>query len=177
MDRDTLKLKQEDIREINITNRMREVAHKFAKQLGVLKNSITRGQGNVIGFLGETMVSKYLKVVHRQSYDYDFVLPNGETIDVKTKRTSVKPKVVYDCSVSNYNTKQDCDYYVFARVLEDHTKGWLLGYYPKKEFFKDASLIKKGDTDPSNGYTARSDHWNIKIHQLRNIEKLIEKSS
>ena len=41
------------IHEILITDRMREVAHKKAKEMGTLRNSISNGDGNVIGFLGE----------------------------------------------------------------------------------------------------------------------------
>jgi hypothetical protein len=36
----------------------------------------------------------------------------------------------------------------------------------KKEYFEKAVFVKKGDVDPSNNYTARSDCYNIKIEDL-----------
>jgi len=32
---------------------MRELAHKKAKEMGTLRHSITEGEGNIVGFLGE----------------------------------------------------------------------------------------------------------------------------
>ena len=47
--------------------------------------------------------------------------------------------------------KQECDFYVFTRVLNTFKEGWILGYLPKEEYFKMATLYKKGDIDPSKG--------------------------
>ena len=114
--------------EIIITNEMRESAKEAAKKLGRLKNSISKGKGNHVGFLGVVMVASYLngncKIAN--TYDYDLVLPDGTTIDVKSKTAKVKPLDYYECSIAAYNTKQDCEYYVFCRVLSDKSEGWIL---------------------------------------------------
>jgi hypothetical protein len=73
----------------------------------------------------------------------------------------------YDCSIASFNTKQDCDYYCFVRVKKDLTVGWYLGVYDKHQYMEDAVFMKKGDVDPSNGYTVRSDCYNLKIKQLK----------
>jgi hypothetical protein len=45
--------------------------------------------------------------------------------------------------------------------------GWYLGVYNKDQYMKDAVFMQKGTIDPSNGYTVKSDCYNIKIDQLK----------
>jgi len=51
-------------------------------------------------------------------------------------------------------------------------EGWLLGYLPKEEYFDRAVFLKKGQTDPSNGWTVSADCYNLPIKELKNIEDL-----
>ena len=138
-----------------------------AKDMGHLNNSITRGQGNIAGFIGEEVAAAVLGASVQNTYDYDLIMDEGTTIDVKTKRTSVAPKEHYECSVAALNTKQRCDYYAFVRVHNDMHTAWFLGVYPKSEYMRDASFLKKGDIDPSNNYTVKSDCYNMAISSLR----------
>tara|TARA_R110002167_G_scaffold356838_1_gene572025 strand:+ start:153 stop:497 length:345 start_codon:yes stop_codon:yes gene_type:complete len=101
--------------EVQITNSMRETAHDMSSEMGILSRSITRGQGNVYGFLGELVALDVLGGIHQNTMDYD-ILVDGSKIDVKTKKTTVKPKPDYDCSVADLTRKQNCDYYAFVRV-------------------------------------------------------------
>lgn len=147
-------------------------ARKLARELGVLKNSIMKGQHSIYGFLGEILVSRYLKLPLNNTYEYDIKSDKGFKLEIKTKRCTSKPKENYDCSVANYNTKQKCDHYVFVRVLADMSMGWLLGYKDKEEYYKNAAFLKKADFDPSNNYTVRADCYNLKISELSDIEEL-----
>ena len=97
---------------IDITDSMRKTAHTKSKEMGVLYKSITRGKGNVFGFLGEEIVRKVLGGEDHNTRDYD-LLVNNKKIDVKTKKTSVTPKSNYECSVADVTRKQDCDYFAF----------------------------------------------------------------
>ena len=100
---------------------------------------------------------------------------NGYKCDVKTKRCTSKPKEYYECSVAKYNTRQDCDYYVFVRVLEKggiYSKGWILGCYPQKEYTKDSRALKKGQKDGDNGFIVRADCYNMSISKLHDMECL-----
>ena len=47
--------------EIDITKDMIEQCKAKAQDIGRLKNSITKGQGNLAGIVGEYIVHKYLK--------------------------------------------------------------------------------------------------------------------
>jgi hypothetical protein len=143
-----------------------------AKAMGRLNRSITRGQGNLAGFVGEEIAAKVLNAKFdnlTKNIDYDLILPDGRTVDVKTKRTSVEPKSHYECSISTYY-QQKCDLYAFVRVHNDLHTGWFLGIYDRDEFFKDCTHRKKGDVDPSNNFRFKSDTFNLKISQLRSAE-------
>lgn len=83
------------------------------------------------------------------------------------------PLISYDCSISSYNTKQNCDVYVFTRVQKDFSRGWILGYMNKNEYFDKAVYLKKGEIDNSNNFTVKSNCYNIKISELYDINELI----
>lgn len=156
--------------EVEITDEMVVNARKKAREMGLLKNSIRRGQGAVAGFIGEQIAVKVLGGEWSNTYEYDMILPDGTTVDVKTKERSVAPKPHYACSVAKFNTRQKCDMYGFVSVLKDHSKGWFLGAIPKQDFFDLAVSVEKNQHDPDNGYDARASCYNITIEELQNVQ-------
>lgn len=159
--------------EVDITPEMVSLAQQKDKEMGTLRNSITKGEGNVVGFLGEIIANSVLKGRIENTYEYDIILSNGTTVDVKTKKTTAQPKPSYDCSVAAFNTKQKCTVYCFVRVHSDLKKGWVLGMYDKKDYFTDAIFLQRGDVDPSNNYTVKSDCYNMKIQDLQPLEGFV----
>ena len=147
-----------------------EVAQAKSTEMGVLKNSVTEGDGNIAGFVGELLVAEHIGGEVCNTYDYD-VLLDGVRIDVKTKRAKFQPYPHFDCSIMGFNTSQDCDYYYFARIKTDFTIAWLLGAYPKELYFKDAILHKAGSVDKSNNFTFKADCYNLAIHKLKQLTK------
>jgi|TARA_R110000796_G_scaffold143304_1_gene259771 hypothetical protein len=154
------------MRELKATSDEIQRANDMASEMGVLRNSITSGGGSQAGFLAEIVVARHIGATQANTYDYDLVMPDGRTIDVKAKRTGVKPRDHYECSVAAYNTKQDCDYYAFCRVLNDMSTVWILGIIKKKDYYSRATKRLKGDKDPSNNFTFKSDAYNLKISEL-----------
>lgn len=152
--------------EVEITTEMIDKARVKAKELGTLRNSITRGGGNLIGFIGEEIAHHCLGGELANTYDYDIVLDDGTTIDVKTKATTVTPREGYACSVSAYNTKQKCDAYSFVRVKKDLSVGWYLGLLKKEDFFDVAEHFKKGDIGET-GFVYKGDCYVAKVFDLR----------
>lgn len=153
--------------EVVVTGDMLVTARDKAAEMGKLRNSITSGAGNIAGFIGEAIAQQVMGGVLANTYDYDLILCNGKTVDVKTKQTSVKPLDTYECSIAGLNTTQQCDYYAFVRVKNDFSVGWFLGVYEKQQYMLDSVFMKKGTIDPSNGYTVKSDCYNLKINQLK----------
>ena len=140
-----------------------------------LNNSIRYGQGTLAGCLGEEMFKKVFPFMTRvNDYNYDFTYTSqGDhilTFDIKTKERTVPPELYYDCSVNNMNGKQDVDYYIFAQVMDDYRRGWLLGMKRTDRFFKEAVLHPKGSRDPSNNFKFHCDTYNVPINQLRPIQ-------
>jgi len=159
---------------INITQDQvdRAESHYGLLQDVSLRGSITKGKGNIYGALGEVVVydlyNKYYECEFINNYDYDLII-DGDKIDVKTKRTTVRPSEEYNCSISAFNTTQKCDFYVFVRITEDKKKAYVLGYKKKASFFKQAEFGKKGQVDPDgNGkWVFKDDCYNLKIKLLR----------
>lgn len=142
---------------------------------GSLNGSITNGESNIYGALGEIVVRDYylninnrlVKVIDKPTYDYDLII-NSKTTDIKTKQTTVTPRPFYNVSISNFNTKQNCDYYYFVRILKDKGTAYLLGYIEKDKFIENAEFKKKGEKDGCN-WEFKDDCYNLPISKLRQI--------
>jgi len=154
--------------EMPITKKMIEVARQKSIEMGKLSNSITEGEGNLAGFIGEAMVAHFFRVPLVNTFDYDVIYKNLK-IDVKTKRTTVEPKPYYECSVADYNIKQDCDGYLFTRILNSLGKGWLLGYMPKAEYYLRSIKHRKGELDLQNNFRFKADCYNLSIEKLYSV--------
>jgi len=157
--------------EIPISSEYMRRAREKASQMGILQGSITGGSSNVVGAIGEIVVADSIKAKETNTYDYDLV-KDGLRIDVKTKRCNTKPMPNYDCSVALHGVKQDCDAYVFVRILCDLSKAWILGGVSKKDFYDKATLHRKGDVDVDNGYTFKADCYNLRIDRLDPINEI-----
>ena len=151
---------------VEITLQQIGLAREKSKEMGKLRNSITGGQGNMAGFIGEIVVADLIGAEMCNTYDYDLI-KDGIKIDVKTKRTNYEPQPHYDCSVAALNTKQKCDAYCFVRVTNDLTTAWVLGFYDKHKYFDDAKFYMKGDVDGK--FTFKSDCYNLPISSLKSF--------
>lgn len=155
--------------EIKVTEETIRLARERAERMGELRNSIRRGEGNLVGFIGEIVVNGYIGGQLADTYDYD-LLKEGVRLDVKTKETSVRPKPYYECSIADFNPDQKCDHYVFARVHKNLDTCWILGYKSKEDYFRESRFLKKGDVDGDNGFVVKADCHNLEISRLEPIE-------
>ena len=163
--------------EIEITDKMKKRAWRKAREMGRIHNSITRGEGNIAGFLGEEVANAVIRGDISNTYNYDIVYKTkSKTLkyDVKTKRCTSEPKPYYECSVANYNTRQDCDRYAFVRVEWKNGKwgrAWVLGWLNREEYFQKSKKLTKGEVDRSNGFIVRADCHNVAISDLKKFRK------
>ncbi len=157
--------------EVNIAPKLVKLARKKAKEMGKLKNSIRSGAGNVIGFLGELIFAEATGAKICNTYDYDAII-KGKTIDIKTKTCSSHPLLSYECSIASYNITQQCDFYVFVRILKNFKTGWILGKIKKKDFFNKARFRLKGEVDKNSdlGWTFKADCYNLPISELKPLK-------
>ena len=166
--------------EVKITEDMKQRALAKSREMGVIKNSIMKGDGNIAGFLGEEVANVVIGGIINNTYDYDLVSEDGIKYDVKTKRCTSPPKPYYDCSVANFNTKQKCDRYVFVRIENKNKRwgrAWVLGWLTHDDYFKKARKLTKGQKDPSNGFIVRADCHNVAISELNKFEDCNELDS
>ena len=141
--------------EVQITEKMKKRAWAKSREMGVIKNSIMSGDGNIAGFLGEEVANTIIK--------------GGIKYDVKTKRCTSPPKPFYDCSVAGFNTKQKCDRYAFVRIENKNNRwgrAWVLGWLEHDDYYSKAKKLTKGQTDPSNNFVVRADCYNVSISKL-----------
>lgn len=143
-----------------------------------LKGSITKGKSNIYGAIGEIIIWDQYKNTCQYAGNTNYDLIIGEqTVEVKTKKTTVEPKGHYFCSIAdpykthNPDKQQKCDWYCFTRVHENQEDSWILGWIRPVDFFNNATYYKKGDVDPSSncGWTFRENCWNLQISALGDL--------
>jgi len=154
--------------QVKITPEIIRRAKKKAASVGVLQGSITGSLSNVVGAIGEIIVQDYTGGIEVNSKDFDLMVGNRR-VDVKTKRCNTTPSPNYDCSVAAHGTKQDCDSYIFVRILTDHSRAWILGEIPKAEYYKKATKYHVNDVDPANGFVFKADCYNLAIQELETV--------
>ena len=162
--------------EINYTDAQYARADQRARELGVLKHSITNGKSNIWGMLGEEIIRDLLKCSDSTDiYNYDLMTPKGKRLEIKTKKTvlTIPPKYYFECSVCAHNTNQQCDMYVFLRVSTSCKKAWVCGYMERDDFFKKARYFKKGDRNYSNNHTIGASCYNLNVSELKNVVDLV----
>ncbi|CAB4122731.1 hypothetical protein UFOVP28_36 [uncultured Caudovirales phage] len=156
---------------------MVERAKIKSNEMGHIKNSIRKGEGNLTGFLGELMVVEaFPGAQESNTHNYD-VVRNGRKLEVKSKDRTIEPSLSYDVSVAAYNTRQAADYYLFCSLLRNkneeipHT-GFILGFLAPEDFKSKARFIQKGRLDPTNNWKASCDCYNLSIGDLNRFNNL-----
>jgi len=154
------------MKEYEITQDMIAESVRMSKDMGVLNGSLLNGQGNAWGFLGEIVAAKELNAEHKNTYDYDLVMADGSTIDVKTQRVSSVPRPQFQCNVNEPSIKQKCDYYAFVRVHSDLEVAWYLGKMKKEDFLDKSTYRKKGSA--TTNFIFKFNCYSITIEELEN---------
>lgn len=139
-----------------------------------LKNSVTQGESQIYGAIGEIVVLDYYEKhgVHAEyvgSYDYDIIIAN-KRVDVKTKKVNNPPQLEHNATIPAFNTLQKTDIYYFVYVTTDMKKAYLVGWLYKDEFFNKAELKRSGEVDRL-GWTFKTDTYVTQLKNLNIIQK------
>lgn len=122
-------------------------------------------QTRVNGFLAEEAIMQTYPMI-RMSQDRSYDLLFGLiTIEVKAIGCNSKPLPHYNATIFEYQ-KPKADYLAFARVKNDHTCVWLIGYIKTKDFYKKATLRLPGHQTP-NGQTYEYPRYEIQYSDLK----------
>ena len=152
------------IQEFDITPEMVSVAENKSRDMGVLNNSLLQGKGNLSGFIGEIAVKDILGATADNTYDWDLILDNGSTVDVKTQAVNSIPQPYYDCNINEHSMKQSCNYFAFTRILSDLSRGWYLGMISKKKLLEKATFNRAGS--PAANFMFRFNCYTIPIQDI-----------
>ena len=160
---------------INISEEQIDRAKKLYS-FKVLKGSITKGEGNLRGALGEIIVfdiftDKGSEVNKKSTFDYDLII-DGHKIDVKTKARNYKPIDSFNCSIPAAQKRQKCDYYFFTYITYDYKLCYLAGYKSKESFFKQSTFAKEGEIDFGN-WKYKSDCYNLRMKNLNKFNDAV----
>jgi hypothetical protein len=165
--------------EVKVDKDTRLLAYEDARKMGKLDGSLTRGNGNNIGMLGERIVHRYLggERVGDTRYSCDIVLPDGRTVDVKTGAGRSRPEPHYAARIYASEDQREklahkCDCYFFVRCSPSLTQLWLLGWLPADEFANKASFHPRGSRNPEDGRTCRTDEFVVPVSGLRPPQSL-----
>jgi hypothetical protein len=167
----SLKITPDGFIEVEITDEMMRRAKAKSSEMGQLRNSIRQGKGNLVGFLGEEITLAVLPdSTSQNTYEHDIMM-DGVSFEVKSKDRTVNPRIDYEASVANFNTRQRADYYVFCSIFRDkntnqYTHGHVIGIIPKEDYKKQATFLRVGDVDPSNGWKVSADCYNLPYSKL-----------
>ena len=159
-------------------------AREKSRKLGSINNSILGGGGNTAGYLGEEAVAEYMNAdiisceEGRSKYNHDLIL-NGQRIEIKTKRRTVKPLPHYEVSVAQTSKHQVPDLYIFLSLEFDRVEGrgrnkiyyglknvWVCGQMAPDRYFQRANLWEAGRVDVSNNFKTHVNMYNLSIESL-----------
>ena len=103
----------------------------------------------LVGYIGEKIIMDYLSLQKDvDNFDFDLISKKNKRLEVKTISCKFKPKEDYWCTVNSHDLngvhKQKADYYIFLRIKNDFSKGWILGWISCDDFFKKGTFIPKG---------------------------------
>ena len=121
----------------------KDVGVKYLSKFGSEKKRI------LTGYVGEKIIMDYLGIKKdSDDYDFDLISKKGKRLEIKTISCKFKPKKDYFCTVNSHDLngvhKQDADYYIFLRILNNYSSGWILGWITCDEFFKKGQFVNKG---------------------------------
>ena len=112
------------MKKFKISKEALNIAEARAEALPLLNNSIRKGEGAIVAYIGEAVVQRVLSGKVEDTYDYDIVYGDNIKVDVKTKERTVVPKEHYNCTVADFNTEQECNEFANVSVLNDHSTAW-----------------------------------------------------
>ena len=123
------------------------------------------------GKLGEKLVKHLLiisgvvfeedKSSHTQADLFDFIFPNGRTMDVKTRTRDFHTRTL---EMKEQLSKAPKDIYVSVRLFPDTFEGYVVGWASKKDFLRINRI-------ENNGFL---DNYVLFDHELRSWEHIFE---
>ena len=121
----------------------------------------------LVGIISENTIRKHL--------GYDLMKPNsgfdggfdiiykGLKLDIKSMRRKHKPLESYVSNIFDDQKKHNCDGYIFTSLSTEDKTLTICGWINKDDFYKKATLYKKGTKRfrGNDTFNLRADNWEI----------------
>lgn len=164
-----------------ITDEELNTAIHWAQSSPIYKRSHRGEKGNLIGALGERVLSSWLdraRIEHLRTNEVgsDFSVKSNDgrfvTVEVKTKDRTVAPQPHYDVSVPEYvYAQQSPNFYVFVSLqrrkeqdIKDVRDAFLVGFIDRNTFDEYKRLETRGPKP--NGANFFTNAWNMRISEI-----------
>ena len=166
--------------EVNIAKEIISYAERklkgVSKESAVLSKFGSERDRILVGYIGEKIIMNYLNIEKDvDDFEFDLLSNKGKRLEVKTITCKFKPKTHYWCTVNSHDLdgihKQKADYYIFLRILNDFTKGWILGWISCDNFFQKGTVVKKGK-DFGKFQFVKANATILEISELNDFNKL-----
>jgi hypothetical protein len=112
------------------------------------------------------------EVTHEADGGIDIVY-DGIKIDIKTIACKSYPTLNYSAIIFANQKHYQTDVYIFSMVHREDKMLTITGWMDKADFFKKATMRKKGDVINAK-LTLRSDDYELKIAELNQVNNYIE---
>lgn len=155
---------------VKITPEMIEEANKrnevYKNQFGTKGTRLAEKDEKIrkTGYIGEQIVKKVFPKLHFSSDPDIDLCYNGLNFDVKSVGCNGEPKAEYVGTVFSHEGKKHCNFFIFTRILNDYSGGWVTGIISKKDFFKKCIEVKAGTKN--NNFTYEHDRYTIEYRHL-----------
>lgn len=155
-------------------------AQRLLSQRPIYRGSHRGAAANEIGCLGEAIALRVfaesgIPLTEVFATTHDFLLPNGQSVEVKTKDRTVPPEPHFDCSIPEYVAgHQTANFYAFISLERSKTQmdgmerfhtAHLVGIASPRLMAQRGRLMQAGTTDV-NGTTFWTSCRNIAIRDL-----------
>lgn len=161
---------------VPITEAMRREMRATASTKVLNRRTLVNTEGLLAGRAGEIVIQTYFPLLAHSSEaqdrsGFDFIAPSGVRIDVKAKgNVKSVPREDFDCTVPEYQTRLDCDAYIFVRIAHDFTCAYIMGYIRKAEFLKAARIVRDGERYNNAGRPAVGNHFIVPASVLTTLD-------
>lgn len=166
--------------EVNIAKEIISYAERklkgVSKESSILSKFGSERDRILVGYIGEKIIMNYLNIEKDvDDFEFDLLSNKGKRLEVKTITCKFKPKPHYWCTVNSHDLdgihKQKADFYIFLRILNDFTKGWILGWISCDDFFQKGTVVEKGK-DFGKFQFVKANATILELSELNDFNKL-----
>ncbi len=151
----------------------REALRHTTERLRNTRNMVVQGEGTKYAIMAGCVAEQACLKIFPELYqafltDYDFIYDDKKW-ECKSLRCQGIPALRYEMSFFDISEHQQCDWYIFARVLNEDLKfkkTWIVGYMTKSAFLKKCWVQEEGSVRESDGFVYPRKCWNIYIRDI-----------